>query len=122
MSASPSRTAARAFKRTSSKPIFQRFYQSTTTSNDRNVGTGIGLDLTRSLVELHYGTITAANNKTLDEADWKEGSQFLITLPLGNEHLKPEEMTDAPEPQTAEDIKELEENMEEGNEENVRSQ
>lgn len=71
--------------------IFQRFYQSTTTSNDRNVGTGIGLDLTRSLVELHYGTITAANNKTLDEADWKEGSQFLITLPLGNEHLKPEE-------------------------------
>ena len=70
-------------------------------------------------MELHYGTITAANNKTLDEADWKEGSQFLITLPLGNEHLKPEEMIDAPEPQTAEDIKELEENMEEGNEENA---
>lgn len=89
--------------------IFQRFYQSTTSSNDRNVGTGIGLDLTRSLVELHYGTITAANNNTLDEADWTEGSQFLITLPLGNEHLKPEEMTDAPEPQAAEEIKELEE-------------
>ena len=99
--------------------IFQRFYQSATTSNDRNVGTGIGLDLTRSLVELHYGTITAANNNTLDEADWKEGSQFLITLPLGNEHLKPEEMTDAPEPQAAEEIKELEENIEEGNEENA---
>lgn len=99
--------------------IFQRFYQSTTSSNDRNVGTGIGLDLTRSLVELHYGTITAANNRTLDETDWKEGSQFLITLPLGNEHLKPEEMTDAPEPQAAEDIKELEENIEEENEENA---
>ena len=99
--------------------IFQRFYQSTTSSNDRNVGTGIGLDLTRSLVELHYGTITAANNNTLDEADWKEGSQFLITLPLGNEHLKPEEMTDAPEPQAAEEIKALEENIEEENEENA---
>ena len=99
--------------------IFQRFYQSTTSSNDRNVGTGIGLDLTRSLVELHYGTITAANNNTLDEADWTEGSQFLITLPLGNEHLKPEEMTDAPEPQAAEEIKELEENIEEENEENA---
>ena len=99
--------------------IFQRFYQSTTSSNDRNVGTGIGLDLTRSLVELHYGTITAANNNTLDEADWTEGSQFLITLPLGNDHLKPEEMTDAPEPQAAEEIKELEENIEEENEENA---
>ena len=99
--------------------IFQRFYQSTTSSNDRNVGTGIGLDLTRSLVELHYGTITAANNNTLDEADWTEGSQFLIMLPLGNDHLKPEEMTDAPEPQAAEEIKELEENIEEENEENA---
>ena len=99
--------------------IFQRFYQSPTSSNDRNVGTGIGLDLTRSLVELHYGTITAANNRTLDEADWTEGSQFLITLPLGNEHLKPEEMTDAPEPQAAKEIKELEENIEEENKEDA---
>ena len=42
--------------------IFQRFYQSPTSIGERNTGTGIGLDLTRSLVELHYGTITARNN------------------------------------------------------------
>ncbi len=72
--------------------IFQRFYQSPTSANDRNVGTGIGLDLTRSLVELHYGTITASNNLQLEDADWKEGSEFLITLPLGKGHLKPEEI------------------------------
>ncbi len=91
--------------------IFQRFYQSPTSANDRNVGTGIGLDLTRSLVELHYGTITAANNKTLGDPAWKTGSEFLITLPLGKEHLKPEEILEPmPEVQAEEDIKELNEN------------
>ena len=64
--------------------IFERFYQTASSVNDRNTGTGIGLDLTRSLVELHHGTIRARN---LDE-----GCEFAVTLPLGNEHLKPEEM------------------------------
>ena len=72
--------------------IFQRFYQSPTTSTDNNIGTGIGLDLTRSLVELHYGTIVAHNNKGKGEKDFAHGSEFVIRLPLGNEHLKPEEM------------------------------
>ena len=65
--------------------IFQRFYQSPTSMGERNTGTGIGLDLTRSLVELHYGTITARNNSD------GPGSCFIVTLPLGNSHLKPEE-------------------------------
>ena len=85
--------------------IFQRFYQSPTQATDRNVGTGIGLDLTRSLVELHYGTIKAANNRSLDDPSWISGSEFLITLPLGNAHLKPEEILESmPETQTDEDI------------------
>ena len=66
--------------------IFERFYQSPSSVNDRNVGTGIGLDLTRSLVELHHGTISAHNNEE------GEGCEFVVTIPLGNEHLKPEEM------------------------------
>ena len=66
--------------------IFERFYQSPSSINDRNMGTGIGLDLTRSLVELHHGTISAHNN-----TDGK-GCEFVVTIPLGNEHLKPEEM------------------------------
>ena len=64
--------------------IFERFYQSTSTVNDRNVGTGIGLDLTRSLVELHHGTIEAHN---LDE-----GCEFVVTIPTGKAHLTPEEL------------------------------
>jgi signal transduction histidine kinase/DNA-binding response OmpR family regulator/ligand-binding sensor domain-containing protein len=66
--------------------IFQRFYQTTSVTNDRQAGTGIGLDLTRSLVELHHGTITAANN-----ADGK-GCSFTVTIPMGCAHLKSEEM------------------------------
>ena len=64
--------------------IFQRFYQADSASNDRNAGTGIGLDLTRSLVELHHGTITVHN---LDK-----GCEFVITIPLGKDHLRPEEI------------------------------
>ncbi len=66
--------------------IFERFYQTPSSINDRKVGTGIGLDLTRALVELHHGTISAHNN-----ADG-EGCEFVVTIPLGNAHLKPEEM------------------------------
>ncbi len=72
--------------------IFERFYQLPTTSSKR-VGTGIGLDLTRSLVELHHGTIEAHNNQ-----DGK-GCEFVVTIPLGNAHLQPEEMmTETQEP------------------------
>ena len=66
--------------------IFERFYQSPSSINDRNVGTGIGLDLTRSLVELHHGSIEAHNNTN------EKGCEFTVTIPLGNSHLKPEEM------------------------------
>ena len=66
--------------------IFERFYQSPSSVNDRNTGTGIGLDLTRSLVELHHGTISAHNNAG------GKGCTFVVTIPLGNSHLRPEEM------------------------------
>ena len=64
--------------------IFERFYQTPTSVNDRHAGTGIGLDLTRSLVELHHGTISAHN--------LEQGCEFIVTIPLGNAHLSSEEM------------------------------
>lgn len=74
--------------------IFQRFYQSPSDPNDRNIGTGIGLDLTRSLVELHYGSISARNNEGEKGSKFEHGSEFIIRIPLGKDHLKPEELID----------------------------
>ena len=77
--------------------IFQRFYQTPADPNDRNIGTGIGLDLTRSLVELHYGTISARNNEGEKGSKFEHGSEFIIRIPLGKDHLKPEELIDEEE-------------------------
>jgi len=80
--------------------IFERFYQSPSSANDRNVGTGIGLDLTRSLVELHHGSIEAHNNTD------GPGCEFTVTIPLGKDHLSPEEIVEdvAEEEETEEHI------------------
>lgn len=77
--------------------IFLRFYQTPADPSDRNVGTGIGLDLTRSLVELHYGTISARNNEGEKGSKFEHGSEFIIRIPLGKDHLKPEEIIDEEE-------------------------
>ena len=43
--------------------IFERFYQINNSHNNSNVGTGIGLHLTKSLVELHHGVILVQSNE-----------------------------------------------------------
>ena len=98
--------------------IFQRFYQSPSDPNDRNIGTGIGLDLTRSLVELHYGSISARNNEGEKGSKFEHGSEFIIRIPLGKDHLKPEELIDeekVKEEQNLElaDVKQLEQEVKE---------
>ena len=65
--------------------IFDRFYQVRSTAAGKG-GTGIGLHLTASLVRLHHGTIEVSDNPE------GHGACFTVTLPLGNSHLKPNEM------------------------------
>ena len=48
------------------------------------------IHLSRSLIELHHGTIEAENNED------KPGSRFIIRLPLGKEHLSAEEIDNNP--------------------------
>jgi signal transduction histidine kinase/ligand-binding sensor domain-containing protein/DNA-binding response OmpR family regulator len=66
--------------------IFERFYQIRNSHTNPKGGTGIGLHLTRSLVELHHGTIAVENN------EMQAGSRFIVRLPLGSIHLLAEEM------------------------------
>ncbi len=57
--------------------LFERFFQTQNTS-DLQAGSGIGLALTKELVELHHGQISA-------ESTEGRGSVFTIRLPLGEE-------------------------------------
>ena len=68
------------------KKIFERFYQASSSRNLHIEGTGIGLNLCKMMVEMHHGTIEAANRK---EA---QGSIFTVRLPLGISHLAKEEI------------------------------
>jgi signal transduction histidine kinase/ligand-binding sensor domain-containing protein/DNA-binding response OmpR family regulator len=61
--------------------IFDRFYQSDSSSTRESGGTGIGLALTKELVELHNGKITIDSK----EGEWTE---VTVELPLGMEHLE----------------------------------
>lgn len=67
--------------------IFERFYQIRNSQNNSNIGTGIGLHLTRSIVELHHGTIQVKNDEE------GEGCRFIIHIPSGKEHLKQEALS-----------------------------
>lgn len=66
------------------KSIFERFHQVATSINQSKVGTGIGLDLARSLVLLHHGNIEVENQEG--------GVEFIVTLPLGKDHLQEAEI------------------------------
>lgn len=66
------------------KFIFNRFYQLGQDDTTRS-GTGIGLALTKSIVELHKGSIKA-------KSDEGEGTTFIALLPLGSAHLSEMEM------------------------------
>lgn len=59
--------------------IFQRFYRDEQGGNHQVTGSGIGLHLTKQLVELHGGSISVANNSDAP------GCTFTVRLPLATE-------------------------------------
>ncbi|UCH97089.1 MAG: response regulator, partial [Candidatus Aminicenantes bacterium] len=73
--------------------IFDRFYQAGGPDKGeqlrKGTGTGIGLALTKELVTLHHGKIDVHSRTGKDS-----GTEFIIQLPLGKEHLKPDEIAE----------------------------
>lgn len=72
------------------KKIFDRFYQVDGSNTREHEGTGIGLALTKELVELHKGQISIDSI----EGHWTE---VKIYLPLGREHLTDDEINESSE-------------------------
>ena len=64
--------------------IFDRFYQADSSASRKHEGTGIGLALTKELIELHKGNISVNSKEG-------EGSEFIILLPLGDFKIEREE-------------------------------
>lgn len=79
--------------------LFDRFYQGNNSSDLHIEGTGIGLNLCKAFVEMHGGKIKAYNR-----TDGIKGSCFEVTIPLGKEHLKPEEILNEEEDRSIESI------------------
>ena len=61
--------------------IFSQFYQADCGRAD---GSGLGLSLSKELIHLHKGTLNVTSEK------WK-GTTFMISLPLGDQHLLEDE-------------------------------
>ncbi len=65
--------------------IFDRFYQVDDSQKRGYEGTGIGLALTKELVELHQGKINV-------QSEYGKGSVFTILLPIESSHLQSKEI------------------------------
>ncbi|MCP5051002.1 MAG: response regulator [bacterium] len=72
--------------------IFDRFYRGMQSHEYKRKGTGIGLALAKDLMELHHGQIEVHSSVMEDT----RGTEFILRLPLGTEHLQPGEIMETP--------------------------
>lgn len=68
------------------RKIFERFYQASARPATGQMSYGIGLNLTRKIIDLHGGSIIARNRSDA------KGSEFIVYLKTGNKHLPQEQL------------------------------
>ncbi len=68
--------------------VFDRFYQVDTKGTHEYEGTGIGLALTKELVELHHGAIGIESTPGV-------GSTFTISIPVNKESYTPDQLSES---------------------------
>lgn len=68
------------------KTLFNRFYEGDY-RKFKTIGTGIGLSLTKDLVELHGGKVSV-------ESDVDKGTEFMVVLPIDRSFYKEEQIDD----------------------------
>ena len=71
--------------------LFSRFYQARNIETVADIGTGIGLNLTKGIVDMHHGTIEVTSEQG-------QGTKFSVTLPTKRDAFAAEETTDEPLP------------------------
>jgi PAS domain S-box-containing protein len=67
--------------------IFERFHRIRGLQARSHEGTGIGLSLVREIVDLHHGAIELRSVVG-------EGSEFIVRIPFGRDHLPPDHVSD----------------------------
>ncbi|MBJ7880650.1 two-component regulator propeller domain-containing protein [Gelidibacter salicanalis] len=72
-------------KKKQAKRIFERFYQVENLNKTYYGGTGIGLEVVKSFVELHKGKIEV-------DSELGQGTTFTIIFPKGNSHFSKKEV------------------------------
>ena len=70
--------------------IFDRFYRGTAMNEARSTGSGLGLSIVKSILDMHHGTIAV-------ESRVGHGTRFVVTLPR-DPHEVDEVETPAPDP------------------------
>ncbi|KAL1413038.1 hypothetical protein Q8F55_000787 [Vanrija albida] len=73
--------------------IGERFFRAESVAH-LHEGTGIGLSLTKKLIQLHHGTLDIESNTAEQSGDGSHGSVFRVRLPLGRSHLPADAIED----------------------------
>lgn len=69
--------------------IFNKFYQAKSTSSIPHSGTGIGLSLTKTLLDVHRGNITVESTRG-------KGTKFSVRLPIDKSAFRKDEIQETP--------------------------